>query len=33
MGAVRPMASALGTRVAVFRYERLGGIEVLDQAA
>jgi len=27
------MAPALGTRVAVFRYERLGGIEVLDQAA
>jgi len=27
------MASALGTGVAVFRYERVDGIDVLDQAA
>jgi hypothetical protein len=33
IGIVRPMAAALGTGVAVFRYERVGGIDVLGHAA
>jgi hypothetical protein len=33
IGIVRPIAPALGTGVAVFRYERVWGIDVLGHAA